>query len=113
MSLNSKATDVMSKTSRKRGGLVIKTLRTSLGYTQRDLAEKCGLDYYTFVSQIEAGTGKIPPQKLVAFATALEVKPTIFAREVMKYYDPIMFEIIYETSVDEPTDYKKLRGQYG
>jgi len=109
MATHSKATDAESKANRKRGGLMLKSLRNQMGYTQRELAEKCELDYYTFISQIEAGVGKIPPQKLKIFASALGVKPMAFAREILKYYDPVMFEILFGTSPDEPTDYKLLK----
>ena len=88
---------------------MIKSLRKQMVYTQRELASKCELDYYTFISQIEAGVGKIPPSKLRIFATSLGVKPTLFAREILKYYDPVMFEILFDTPSDEATDYNNLK----
>ena len=109
MATHSKATDAASKANRKRGGLMIKSLRNQMGYTQRELASKCELDYYTFISQIEAGVGKIPPSKLRIFAESLGVNPALFAREILKYYDPVMFEILFDTSPDEPTDYKTIK----
>jgi len=109
MALNMKAQDESSKRRRKQGGLVIKTLRTSLGYTQRDLADKCGLDYYTFVSQIEAGVGKIPPQKYKAFAASLGCDTKKFVRELIKFYDPYTFEALFDADPHEPTDYDEIR----
>jgi|TARA_B110000908_G_scaffold20714_1_gene23214 transcriptional regulator with XRE-family HTH domain len=109
MATHSKATDAASKANRKRGGLMIKSLRNQMGYTQRELASKCELDYYTFISQIEAGVGKIPPSKLRIFAESLGVNPALFAREILKYYDPVMFEILFDSSPDEPTDYKTIK----
>lgn len=109
MGLNHKATDNMSKVSRKQGGLVLKTLRTTQGLTQRELAEKAGLEYYTFISQIEAGVGKVPPQKLNLFAAALGCDPIRFTREMMKFYDPDTFEVIFASDRQEPTNYEYLR----
>ena len=63
MATHSKATDAASKANRKRGGLMIKSLRNQMGYTQRELASKCEL----------------------------------------------MFEILFDTSSDEATDYKSLK----
>ena len=105
MALNMKAQDESSKRRRKQGGLVIKTLRTSLGYTQRELAEKCELDYYTFISQIEAGVGKIPPQKYKIFAVGSKK----FVRELIKFYDPHTFEALFDADPHEPTDYDEIR----
>ena len=108
MALHQKATDEKSKVTRKQGGLVVKTLRSINKLTQRALAEKAGLEYYTFISQIESGVGKIPPQKLKAFADALGCNPKKFTRELMKFYDPDTFEVLFETSREEPTDYTDL-----
>jgi len=106
--MNQKATDSVSKMARKQGGLVIKTLRSMNKLTQHALAAKAGLEYYTFISQIESGVGKIPPQKLRAFALALNCNPKKFARELLKFYDPHTFEVLFDAERTEPTDYKAL-----
>lgn len=109
MALHHAATDDKSKTLRKQGGLVLKTLRTTNGFTQKELAKRAGLEYYTFISQIEAGTGRIPPQKYKAFADAFNVDVKKFVRELLKFYDPDTFEVLFDASRDEPTDYEGLR----
>jgi len=109
MALHHKATDNKSKTARKQGGLVVKTLRTTNEYTQRELAHKVGLEYYTFISQIEAGVGKIPPAKYKAFADAFGVDVKRFVRELMKFYDPETFEVLFDAKRTEPTDYEALK----
>ena len=108
MALHLKATDEKSKITRKQGGLVVKTLRSTNKLTQRELAEKVGLEYYTFISQIESGVGKVPPQKLKAFADALGCEPKKFTRELMKFYDPDTFEVLFDALRNEPTDYDYL-----
>jgi len=109
VAINQKATDTASKLARKQGGLVVKALRSIAGLTQRDLADRAGLDYYTFISQIESGVGKIPPQKLRAFAAALGCNPKKFARELLKFYDPDTFEVLFDAKRDEPTNYEDLK----
>ena len=109
MALHQKATDQKSKNARKQGGLIVKTLRTSNGYTQRDLAATVGLEYYTFISQIESGVGKIPPAKYKAFADAFGVDVKKFVRELMKFYDPDTFEVLFDAKRTEPTDYESLK----
>lgn len=109
MGLNQKANDPQAKVRRKQGGLIIKTLRTSAGYTQRELAQKVGLEYYTFISQIESGTGRVPPQHYAVWAEALGVDVKKFVRELLKFYDPLTFEVIYDANCNEETDYENLR----
>ena len=56
--------------------------------TQRALADKLKLDYYTFISQVETGTARVPPEAQVAWAKALRVDPQEFAKKLLSYYDP-------------------------
>ena len=36
--------------------------RVELGISQRTLAERVNMEYYTFISQIEAGRGRVPSE---------------------------------------------------
>ena len=108
MALHQAAKDETSKISRKRGGLVVKTLRTRAKLTQRELAVLAGIEYYTFISQIESGTGRVPPPKYAAFASALGCNTKLFVRELIKYYDPDTFEVLFDAKRNEPTDYPSL-----
>lgn len=77
------------------GGLWLKELRESAGLSQRELAEKVDIGYYTFVSQLENGRGRIPPERYEAWAKALKVDAREFTRELMRYYDPITHGILF------------------
>lgn len=49
---------------RKEAGLWLKELRERRGLSQRQMAEKVGGNYYTFISQLESGRGRIPPRPI-------------------------------------------------
>ena len=63
--------------------------------TQRALADKLKLSYYTFISQVETGTARVPPEQLVGWAKALGVDPQEFAKKLLSYYDPHMHKAIF------------------
>ena len=77
------------------GGLWLKGLREKAGLTQEDLARRIEVSYYTFISQVENGRGRIPPDRYEAWAAALDVEPRAFVREIMRYYDPVTHDILF------------------
>ena len=81
---------------RRRGGRWLKERRERLGVSQRQLAERVGLEYYTFVSQLETGRGRIPPDRYEDWARALDMPKRDFVREMMRYYDPITYRILFD-----------------
>jgi|APHig6443717497_1056834.scaffolds.fasta_scaffold02355_7 transcriptional regulator with XRE-family HTH domain len=83
------------KELRRRAGSWLKSRRTEVGLTQRALAEAVGLEYYTMVSMIEAGRGRIPPDSYLAWANALKMEPAEFVRTLMQFYDPITHAILF------------------
>jgi transcriptional regulator with XRE-family HTH domain len=80
---------------RREAGRWLRELRESRGLSQRELAEKTGTQYYTFVSQLETGRGRIPAEKYLRWAKALGVEPKVFVRTLMQYYDPVTYEILF------------------
>lgn len=74
----------------------MKQRREERELSQRQLAEILGLEYYTFVSQLETGRGRIPPERYRDWAEALELPPRDFVLELMRYYDPVTFAILFE-----------------
>jgi transcriptional regulator with XRE-family HTH domain len=82
--------------SRRDAGQWLKRLRESQGLSQRDLAEKVGVEYYTFISQVESGRGRIPPDRYRAWAKALSVPTREFVIKLMRYYDPVTYRILFE-----------------
>lgn len=80
---------------RKQAGAWLKKLREEVPMTQHELAKAVGMDYYTTISQIERGTTRVPPDRLEAFATALQQDPKPFAARLLMYYDPYMWKILF------------------
>ncbi|MBT3767171.1 MAG: helix-turn-helix transcriptional regulator [Rhodospirillales bacterium] len=80
---------------RKKGGAYLKKLRASSGLTQRELAEKTGFKYYTFISQIENGAGRIPPNLYEAYAAAVDVERSEFVKNMLKFYDPYTYKALF------------------
>ena len=80
---------------RRDGGRWLKELREAAGLSQRQLAAKVGADYYTFISQLETGRGRIPPDRYLDWAQALDVDGKDFVREILRFYDPITYGILF------------------
>lgn len=85
-----------AKRLRKKAGTWLKELRGRAGLSQIQLAEMLGFKYYTFISQVENGFGRVPTESLEAWATALGVEPSDFARELLSYYDPELHRLLFE-----------------
>src|SRR5579884_3982066 len=80
---------------RREGGRWLKDLRERAGLSQRELASKVGAEYYTFISQLETGRGRIPPDRYTQWSEALGVPARDFVRELMRYYDPLTHGILF------------------
>jgi transcriptional regulator with XRE-family HTH domain len=80
---------------RKEAGKWLRELRVAVGISQRALAERVNMEYYTFISQIESGRGRIPSENIRDWAIALEVDPKEFAINLMRYYDPRTYELVF------------------
>lgn len=81
---------------RREGGRLLKELREARGLSQRQLAILVGAEYYTFISQLETGRGRIPPDRYRNWAEALGLDPKDFVRSLMRFYDPMTYEILYD-----------------
>jgi transcriptional regulator with XRE-family HTH domain len=81
---------------RREGGRWLKDLREKAGLSQRALAVKVGTEHYTFISQLETGRGRIPPDRYRDWADALSVETKPFVQELLRYYDPTTFSILFE-----------------
>ncbi len=80
---------------RKEAGSYVKSLRVSRDMTQRELSMKLNLDYYTFVSQVEAGAARVPPESILQWAKALGVDGSEFSKKLFALYDPYMYEAVF------------------
>ncbi len=86
---------------RKKAGAWLRARRCELGLSQRELAYRVNMEYYTFISQIEAGRGRVPSERLSDWADALEMAPREFAINLMKYYDPHTYNMVFSSFDDE------------
>ena len=77
-------------------GAWLKELRVRAGLSQIQLAERLGLKYYTFVSQVENGFGRVPTESMETWARALAVEPSAFARRLLSFYDPELHRLLFE-----------------
>jgi len=94
-----KTTPEQTKEQRMTLGLWLRSLREERGLSQRELADILSLDYYTFISQLENGRGKIPTHRYVEWAQALGQKPQKFVKMLLKHYEPITYEVLFEEEV--------------
>jgi transcriptional regulator with XRE-family HTH domain len=86
---------------RQAAGLWLKETREAAGISQRELAKVLELDYYTFISQLENGRGRIPPNRYRDWARALGVDEKTFAKRLLSYYDPVTYEILFAPAPSE------------
>jgi transcriptional regulator with XRE-family HTH domain len=84
-----------AKQLRKQAGTWLKDLRAQAGLSQVELAQRLGLKYYTFISQVENGFGRVPTESMEGWATALGVDASDFARELLSYYDPELHRLLF------------------
>lgn len=92
------ATKTASKAvhARKEAGSWLKELRARAGLSQVDLAEVLSLKYYTFISQVENGFGRVPTDQIEAWGRALGQEPSAFARKLLSYYEPELYRLLFE-----------------
>jgi transcriptional regulator with XRE-family HTH domain len=91
-----KTTPEENKEKRATFGIWLKALREGEGLSQRDLADRLSLDYYTFISQLENGRGKIPSYRYAEWATALGQNPKSFVKTLLRYYEPLTYQILFD-----------------
>lgn len=84
-----------TKRLRQQAGRWLKARREAAGLTQAELAERVGLRYYTFVSQVESGLGRLPIETQGAWALALGQDPGEFARTLLAWYEPELFRLLF------------------
>ncbi|SFJ63175.1 helix-turn-helix domain-containing protein [Aerobium aerolatum] len=87
--------DVERPSHRAEAGRWLRQKREAAGLTQRELAEKVGVLYYTYISQVELGQGKIIPERWPAWAEALDVHPRIFSMKMLQSYEPFAYKMIF------------------
>lgn len=85
-----------SDPQRREAGAWLKELRAAAGLSQIELAQQLALRYYTFISQVENGFGRVPTDQMEAWARALGQNPSEFARKLLSFYEPEMHRLLFE-----------------
>lgn len=102
--------DKVTQKLRVEAGLWLRELREKSGLTQREMARKVGAEYYTFISQLETGRGRIPPDRYLAWAHALGVDKREFVRTLMSFYDPVTYGILFDQSAESKRPTATING---
>jgi cytoskeletal protein RodZ len=90
-----KANGEDAKRLRKLVGEYLRASREVQGLTQRELAEKLNLNYYTFISQLESGSGRVPPHLYIQYAEALHIDTQEFTKVMLRHYDPFTYQALF------------------
>ena len=80
---------------RKEAGDWLKQRRADAGLSQVALAERLGMKYYTFISQVENGFSRVPTEVMEAWATQLGLEPSEFAKHLLVYYEPELYRLLF------------------
>ncbi|WP_336488254.1 helix-turn-helix domain-containing protein [Methylobacterium nigriterrae] len=81
---------------RRECGHFLKYLRECAGHSQRSFAAAVNQKRHLFVSQVERGVARVPPDQLRVWAQAYGIKPSSFTRMILRYYDAESFAILFE-----------------
>ncbi|THD61252.1 helix-turn-helix transcriptional regulator [Phenylobacterium sp.] len=85
---------------RRAAGRWLKAAREARGLTQAELAAILGLRYYTFVSQVESGVGRVPIESQGDWAAALGLDAADFAGTLLRYYEPELHRLLFGETPD-------------
>ena len=83
---------------RKQAGTWLQERRKAAGLSQIELAQRLGLKYYTFISQVENGFSRVPSDSMEGWARALGIAPAEFARHLLAYYEPELHKLLFEVT---------------
>lgn len=92
------------KALRWRLGRWLKLQREAAGLTQADLAERLSLRYYSFISQVEGGYGRIPQSLYIAWADSLGVDRETFGWMVLQHMEPGLYQLLTGRTAPDPAD---------
>ncbi|HYW60344.1 MAG TPA: helix-turn-helix transcriptional regulator [Xanthobacteraceae bacterium] len=89
--------DTLTMELRTTAGRWLRELRNQRGLSQRELARQVGAQY-TFVSQVESGRCRLPPERYLIWAHALGMTPRQFVGRLLRYYDPVTHHVLVADS---------------
>lgn len=97
-----------TKSLQQEAGRWLKAGREGAGLTQAELAERVGLRYYTFVSQVENGLGRVPIESQGAWAAAIGLDAPEFARTLLRFYEPELHRLLFGEVEDEAPSARRV-----
>jgi|tagenome__1003787_1003787.scaffolds.fasta_scaffold19106417_1 transcriptional regulator with XRE-family HTH domain len=81
---------------RKQGGRWLRDLRERRNLTQKDLADLVEVKNSVFISQLENGRVRIPPERYEQWAAAYGLSAYEFVKTLLSFFDPITFRLLFE-----------------
>ncbi|AWN35785.1 helix-turn-helix transcriptional regulator [Methylobacterium radiodurans] len=81
-------------------GRILKHLRERAGHPQRAFASLVGASSYTFVSLVETGRNRLPPEQTCTWAAAYGMDARTFLLVILRFYDPETFAILFGNTLD-------------
>lgn len=90
-----KYNDPQTAALRQEVGRWLKERREATGRSQREVANLVGVEFYTWVSQLETGRGRVPPDRYEAYARALDMDVRELVMKLFPYYDPVTAKILF------------------
>lgn len=84
-----------ARKARRTAGEYVRKLRLAADLSQLDMANRLGYPYYTFISQVENGVSRVPPEALHEWARVLNVNVRDFTMTLLRYYDPFTFDALF------------------
>jgi transcriptional regulator with XRE-family HTH domain len=92
-------------------GEIIKTQRTAIGYTQKELADRLGLEYYTMISQLENGYVSVPPAMWVPLSFILKLNREEWVLMCLEEIAPEIYNALFGNN--STTDVAELLKRLG
>jgi len=87
--------------NRKAIGSFLRQRRIELNLSQKYMSDMMQLNYYTFISQLEKGSTRVPSKMIDDIARVLKLKRKEFAKLLLAYYDPQFYQAIFESGPPE------------
>jgi hypothetical protein len=85
----------LTRQMRRDAGRWLSGQREKAGVTQAQVADHVGYRYYTFVSQVEGGHGRVPSEHFELWAQAISVDPQAFAKKLLGFYEPEIYRLLF------------------
>lgn len=85
---------------KKEGGKWLRSLRDRRGLSQKELAALVDVQNSVFISQLENGRVRIPPERYDLWAKAYGISTYDFVKTLMSFYDPLTYRLLFQREVE-------------